>query len=124
MWKVGQIKPGDRIRFTPTTHEHATALEAAQELRVRTLSAVPLPILRVAPQDSQGPSAVLANRAAEWPRPKAVWRQAGDNCILLEYGEDILDLALRFRVHLLMEAIRAEELPVLELSPGVRSLQI
>ena len=73
MWKVGQIKPGDRIRFAPTTHEHATALEAAQELRVCTLSAVPLPILRVAPQDSQGPSAVLANRAAEWPRPKAVW---------------------------------------------------
>ena len=33
-------------------------------------------------------------------------------------------LALRLRVHLLMETIRAEKSPVLELSPGVRSLQI
>jgi urea carboxylase len=124
MWKVGQIKPGDRIRFTPTTHEHATALETAQELRIRTLSAVPLPALRPTPQDYGRANAVLGSFAADWPRPKAVWRQAGDNCILLEYGEDVLDLSLRLRVHLLMEAIRAEELPVLELSPGVRSLQI
>ena len=124
MWKVGQIKPGDRIRFTPTTNAQAIALEGAQELRIRTLSAVALPALRAAPPGTKGASAVLASRAAERHLPKAVWRQAGDNCILLEYGEDVLDLALRFRVHLLTEAIRAEELPILELSPGVRSLQI
>jgi urea carboxylase len=53
-----------------------------------------------------------------------VWRQAGDKCILLEYGDDVLDLALRLRVHLLIEAIRSESLPIAELAPGVRSLQI
>ena len=42
----------------------------------------------------------------------------------LKVSEDVLDLALRLRVHLLMESIRMEKLPVEELSPGVRSLQI
>jgi urea carboxylase len=127
LWKVGQIKPGDRIRFVPITHAQAVALETVQEERIRTLTVAPLPSLQAMPRaaaDVPGAGAVLGSRAAEKHHPKAVWRQAGDNCILLEYGEDILDLALRLRVHLLAEAIRAENLPVLELSPGVRSLQI
>lgn len=123
LWKVGQIKPGDRIRFRPIAQEQAAALEAAQEARIRTLSAVTLPSAsRWA--DDPGTSAILGTRGAERHHPKAIWRQAGDNCILLEYGEDVLDLGLRFRVHLLMETIRSEKLPVCELSPGVRSLQI
>ena len=127
LWKVGQIKPGDRIRFTPITHAQAVALEAVQESRIRTLTALPLPSLRATPPavaDALGAGAILGSRAAKKHHPKAVWRQAGDNYILLEYGEDILDLALRLRVHLLMETIRSEKLPIRELSPGVRSLQI
>lgn len=124
LWKVGQIKPGDRIRFTPITHAQAIALENAQESRIRTLTAVPVPPCLATFAAVTGATAVLGRRAAEKHHPKAVWRQAGDHCILLEYGEDVLDLALRLRVHLLMETIRSEELPVLELSPGVRSLQI
>ncbi len=31
LWKVGQIKPGDRIRFVPITHEQAVALGTLQE---------------------------------------------------------------------------------------------
>jgi urea carboxylase len=122
LWKVGQVKPGDRIRFTPITHAQAVALETAQESRIRTLTAVPHPPAQHATPPAAG--AVIGHREAKNYHPKAVWRQAGDNNILLEYGEDILDLALRLRVHLLMETIRAEELPILELSPGVRSLQI
>lgn len=127
LWKVGQIKPGDRIHFTPITLAQAAALETAQESRIRTLTAVPLPSPQATPlavADALGAGAILGSRAAEKHHPKAVWRQAGDNCILLEYGEDILDLALRLRVYLLMETIRSEKLPILELSPGVRSLQI
>jgi urea carboxylase len=127
LWKVGQIKPGDRIRFIPITHAQAAALENVREERIRTLTAAPLPSLRafsLAAAEVSGAGAVLGSRGAEKHHPKAVWRQAGDNCILLEYGEDILDLALRLRVNLLTEAIRSEKLPVRELSPGVRSLQI
>jgi urea carboxylase len=44
---------------------------------------------------------------------------------LVEYGEMVLDLNLRFRVHALMERLRAARVPgVLELTPGIRSLQV
>ena len=53
------------------------------------------------------------------------YRQAGDGYLLLEYGANVLDLALRMRIHLLMEALAAQPIDgVRELSPGVRSLQI
>jgi urea carboxylase len=127
LWKVGQVKPGDHIRFIPVTYTQALALENARESIVRNLAAAPMPVLEATPlaaADAIKAGAVLGRRDASLHNPRAVWRQAGDNYILLEYGEDVLDLALRLRVHLLMEKINAEKLPVEELSPGVRSLQI
>jgi urea carboxylase len=67
----------------------------------------------------------LAQREPTELSPKTVYRQAGDSYILLEYGENVLDLALRLRVHQLIQMIRDAKIAgVLELSPGVRSLQI
>jgi urea carboxylase len=126
LWKVGQLKPGDRIQFVPVQYEDALKLEAEQEARIRTLQAAPKPVASrptlIASTTSS--ATIIAQRSAVDHHPKALWRQAGDRYILLEYGEDVLDLALRLRVHLLMEAIREEKLPIEELSPGVRSLQI
>jgi urea carboxylase len=69
--------------------------------------------------------AVLASLAEQGDRPVVTYRQAGDKYILLEYGPMVLDLRLRFRVHGLMEALGRDPIPgILELSPGVRSLQI
>jgi urea carboxylase len=124
LWKAGQARPGDRIHFVLVTYEDAVALEQAQETRIRTLNPSAVRVLSAPYLSSSAQSpTLLAQRSADGHHPKALWRQAGDSYILLEYGEDILDLALRLRVHLLMEAIRAEKLPVEELSPGVRSLQ-
>ncbi|HEY9269316.1 carboxyltransferase domain-containing protein, partial [Achromobacter sp.] len=68
---------------------------------------------------------IVAALAAAGERPSVSYRQAGDGYLLLEYGDNVLDLALRMRIHLLMEALSADPIAgVLELSPGVRSLQI
>ncbi len=57
--------------------------------------------------------------------PQRVFRAAGDHFVLLEYGPPVLDIALRLRVHLLMESLQADPLPgILELTPGIRSLQV
>ncbi|HEY0714437.1 MAG TPA: carboxyltransferase domain-containing protein, partial [Polyangia bacterium] len=54
-----------------------------------------------------------------------VYRRAGDDYLLVEYGPPALDLALRLRAHALMEAVVAAGLPgILDLTPGIRSLQI
>ncbi|MFN3769739.1 MAG: urea carboxylase [Ectopseudomonas guguanensis] len=127
LWKVGQVKPGDKLRFHPIGFQQAQSLEQAQLGSIEALAAIsavtlPAPSLQA---DTTVSATVLAELPAEGSRPRAVYRQAGDAYILLEYGDNVLDLALRLRVHLLMEALKAEPLRGLEeLAPGVRSLQL
>ena len=50
---------------------------------------------------------------------------SGEDYLLGEYGAPVLDLELRFRVHALMEwLIRHKEPGIIDLTPGIRSLQI
>jgi len=56
---------------------------------------------------------------------RLVARLAGDTHLLLEIGAPELDLVLRFRGHALMQALEAKTLPgVIDLTPGIRSLQV
>ena len=72
-----------------------------------------------------GSSAILHSIPASATNPGVVYRQAGDKFLLIEYGPLMLDFALRFRAHLLMEWFKKNPVAgVIELSPGVRSLQI
>ncbi|WP_313487434.1 urea carboxylase [Pseudescherichia sp.] len=128
LWKVGQVKPGDRLRFYPISVEEAVALEKAQHRIVETLEpAETLPAFATPSlADRDGISAAaLVSIPANGATPAICYRQAGDNYILIEYGDNVLDLALRLRVSLLMEQLQALAHPgIKELSPGVRSLQI
>ncbi|MEI6557866.1 MAG: urea carboxylase [Rhodospirillaceae bacterium] len=122
LWKVGQVKPGDTIRFVAVDYEHAVALEREQNTLIRSFAAPPPPAAAAAA--TRGSAAILNARPAGGTLPKVEWRQAGDGCILMETGDDVMALSSRLRVHLLTLAIEAAGLPVEELSPGVRSLQI
>ncbi|MEY3885041.1 MAG: hypothetical protein RIS87_816 [Pseudomonadota bacterium] len=56
---------------------------------------------------------------------KVVYRQSGDKYLLIEYGELVLDLNLRFRVHALMQWLERENVTgIIDLTPGIRSLQV
>lgn len=127
LWKVGQVKPGDRIRFYPISIEEAVARENALDRSIETLQTASLASFTVPSlADRDGVSATaLVSLPATPGTPAIVYRQAGDNYILIEYGDNVLDLALRLRVHLLMEDLRELAHPgIKELSPGVRSLQV
>jgi len=126
LWKVGQLKPGDSIRFSPISFAQAKAMEESQDASIENLGVIP----RVNPEISDHSDAftsatMLAEKDADGHVPRIVYRQAGDKYILIEYGDNVLDLALRMRVHALMENLKASPVEgILELSPGVRSLQI
>lgn len=123
LWKIGQLKADDSIRFFPMSVEQANALEQQQMENIQHFADAQQPSL-AADVDVKAES-ILALREATTDAPKAVYRQAGDSYILLEYGDNVLDLALRLRVYRLMQMIKDAEIDgVLELSPGVRSLQI
>jgi urea carboxylase len=118
-WKMGQIKAGDTVRFQRVTLAQAEALETAVEEMVETLSGS-VPQL---PEGGAGEPAIV--RTTEGRQPVAVYRADGDKYLLVEYGPRVLDLALRFRVHLLEGKLRAANLPgIIDITPGVRSLQI
>ena len=85
LWKLGQLKPGDKVRFA--------AVDAS-------------------------PAVIATHR-------DVVIRQAGDEDILIEFGEMVLDFELRLRVQALCDALAREAIPgVIDLTPGIRSLQI
>ncbi|KOS57268.1 urea carboxylase [Rhodococcus rhodochrous] len=115
-WKMGQIRPGDSVRFVPVTDE------AAVELRGATTRALDVPPVA-------RPSALDGGRLAGTPafldRPEVVYLRGGDDNVLVEYGEMVLDLGLRMRVHALSEALAALRLPgIVDVTPGVRSLHV
>ena len=126
LWKVGQVKPGDRIRFRRLGFDSALAMELSMDRAIEELAEQPalVAIPEAAPAHSLS-ACILAALPETASRPLVSYRQAGDKYILLEYGPNVLDLRLRLRVHALMEALRAQPIEgIIELSPGVRSLQI
>ncbi|MDX1496532.1 MAG: urea carboxylase [Salinisphaeraceae bacterium] len=120
LWKLGQLRAGDRLRFVSVTMETAVALEAAQQQRIAQLTET-----SVAWQPSPPLSPILGRLDAAEYGVDVVYRAAGDHFLLVEYGEQVLDIALRFRAHALMQWLQQNTLPgIRELTPGIRSLQI
>jgi len=69
--------------------------------------------------------AIAAEIAASTHQPRVIYRKAGTDYILVEYGELLLDINLRLRVDVLEKAINLMRIDgVIEMSPGVRSLLI
>ena len=120
LWKVGQLAPGDAVRFEPVNDEEAAAAERAQDALVRDLAEA-APSKRGAPASSP----ILGRIAGEGHRPEVVYRRQGDRYLLVEYGPIVLDLELRLRVHALMLELQAMGLPgIIDITPGIRSLQV
>ena len=124
LWKLGQLRPGDRIRFIRLSPTQAARLEARQEAEIAAFHPVDIAAL-AQPLDCGPDDAVIGEIAAQGERPRVIYRRAGDKYLLVEYGPLVLDLELRFRVHALMAALRAlAPAGLIELTPGIRSLQL
>lgn len=119
-WKLGQLTAGNRVRFEVVSIDDAVRLERAQLQQIAQLSAHSHRYQPVHPT-----SAVLKVITETEHGVQVVYRPSGDKYLLVEYGPQVLDIALRFRVHALMIWLE-EHRPagMRELTPGIRSLQI
>ena len=125
LWKIGQLKPGDRVRFVRVDQQWAAASEQAMERALDTLSMPPRPIRKASVKSVDAGAPVLHRIAPTDVAPEVVYRQAGDKYLLVEYGPLVLDLNLRFRVHALSTWLQAQKLDgIVDLTPGIRSLQV
>ncbi len=126
LWKLGQLRPNDRVRFKRLTPDAALRAEEAQDATIDTLRAA----RSAAPagdeqRDAGSDAAIVGGIAASDTTPHVVYRRAGDKYLLVEYGTLVLDLELRLRVHALMSWLEAARVPgIIELTPGIRSLQV
>ncbi|HUU72533.1 MAG TPA: urea carboxylase [Burkholderiales bacterium] len=124
LWKVGQLRPGDRVRFHRVSQQWCAGMEQAAERAIATLEMPPQPRLP-AHTKSATTSPVLHRVSAQEKRPAVVYRQSGDKYLLVEYGPLALDLNLRFRVHALADWLARKHVPgIIDLTPGIRSLQV
>ena len=102
-WKLGQMRPGDTVSFIAAT-----------------------PPAPVRPREGRGdPRSGILARLERDNEPVVTYRANGDDNLLVEYGPMMLDLALRARVQGLADQISGASIDgVVELTPGVRGLQV
>lgn len=81
LWKVGQVRPGDRVKFVRMEWEEARARAAEGKE-----CGLPQPCTSLPVEKSN--SGVLCCLPATECTPRVVYRAAGDAAILLEYGPD------------------------------------
>jgi urea carboxylase len=125
LWKIGQLAPGDRIRFEQVSLAQADAASAAETALIDGTPAPP-------PQTTANPTetplaseAILADLPPQGRRPRVLYRRQGDRNLLVEYGPITLDLELRLRVHAATTALAALNLPgIIDIVPGIRSFQV
>ena len=138
LWKLGQLRPGDTVRFHRWDAAHAASSLEQQEATIAAIAATGrIPAERQSVSVSFGSfgsvrsslfdpdAAVLERVAPSGDHPGLCLRRQGDASLLVEYGALELDLALRARAQSLLVALRAEGPPgLLDLTPGIRSLQV
>ncbi|MGY2260424.1 urea carboxylase [Pseudomonas sp. SDO55104_S430] len=141
LWQLGQLKAGDKVQF------HPVDLKTARNLALKWNQ----PCGSEPARDGAGSdTASTSSRAGSLPQEsgskgvgsqeglvspvvldigqadtRLVARLSGDTHLLLEIGAPELDLVLRFRAHALMQALESKHLHgVIDLTPGIRSLQV
>jgi len=116
-WKLGQMAPGDAVRFVPVRADRAPSLRTIDVDRRASFPSV-------ISTSGDGDDGLLTKFEAA-DGTAVTLRRAGDGGVLVEYGPMTLDLAMRARVHVLYEHLLARGVPgISEITPGVRSLQV
>ena len=136
LWKLGQLRPGDRVHLQPVTPGSAETVRAERRrlladprAAVATVLFPPEPVpakASVPRASSERPSPLLAIEPSA-TRPELSIRFSGDQHLLIEAGPARLDLTVRARIHLLYRELTARGLlgaaaGVPETVEGVRSL--
>ncbi|TID21255.1 urea carboxylase [Venturia nashicola] len=123
-WKLGQIKAGDTMQYKRIDLEQALEMRQSVE---RYLLQVEEAIIhregdyggttlfrtsdRLRNQYHPEQKAVLWQRAAQGNQPMVMYRQGGDDHVLVEYGEESFDLNHRCRVTALEKLLTSEQAP-------------
>ncbi|QPC79960.1 hypothetical protein HYE68_010712 [Fusarium pseudograminearum] len=129
LWKIGQARPGDTIRFVPIEVESAIELEEQLDQAIESLS--PLPIIEEEFSDKAALEQILEViptivGVIEHDGEVITAHQAGDRAILLEFGDGLVfDLRHNFSISAFCENHQKKPIAgVVDLTPGIFSLHV
>ena len=118
LWKLGQLRPGDKVRFIPV--DESWAAKRSGEVDA-FLSGRDVALTDAVPEER---GSCFIDTFGE-DDDAVVVRRAGDRYFLIEFGPHHLDLKLRFKVHVVHEWLMEQEIHgIIDLTPGIRSLQV
>ena len=119
-WKLGQLAPGDTVRFVPITEQQAARLEEEHNAYVDNLDRFPATRVVAVRQEPVIDSAGTSRVSSDF-----VIRRAGQEWLLVEFGPHVLDIALHLKAHAFAARLEDEAVPgIVESTLGIRSLQI
>ena len=127
LWKLGQLHPGDKVKFSLLTLEEAEILKKLEKENINIILNGGTELNEIDVEnggrllDSEYPILVKETKGERF---EITIRASGDEYILIEYGEMELNIELRFQVHVLMQELEKKNLPIIDITPGIRSLQI
>ncbi|KAL4809232.1 allophanate hydrolase subunit 2-domain-containing protein [Aspergillus unguis] len=132
LWKLGQVKAGDSLKYRATSLEDALAARNATEKFIADIeqccktgdfgSITPLSnALPPAQTASTRGSGVVHQIPEKGNQPLVSYRQAGDDYILIDYGTGAFDLNHRYRVSALKKVL-TEATGEISFSTGLTSM--
>ncbi|TAQ89761.1 hypothetical protein B7494_g1936 [Chlorociboria aeruginascens] len=134
LWRVGQIKPGEYLKLKPTTFELAFELSERVERFVKDIQSLingeskTVPNLDLTLPNSgleEGQSnAILKTIPADDKRHQVVYRQGGDNFLLVEIGKQTVDVRVTTRIRVLVQKLQALKELKLAMNPNIGSVMI
>lgn len=116
LWKIGQAKPGDTIKFFAVTMEDALECKSNLQKRIDGKE-----VISNVSKNRDLTSCVLHRQDSD--KFAVTIRQAGDRYVLLELGDNNMDLNLCYVLDVLIDNMRSRT-GIVEMSRGVRSVLI
>lgn len=121
-WILGQLKAGDTLTFVPVTRASAVQQLNAQAQAIEHQTPLPSHWQCGKNIEAFTHEFTLKNGADSLP---VKLRRAGDSWLLIEFGDMVLDIELRFVAQRLLDALNDQQIDgIIELTPGIRSLQV
>lgn len=127
MWKVGQLKPGDTVRFESVSSENSLEILSRKTAYLQALAArvrgekneIPSPDVDVAPA---APSSLLRETPPSGTRPHIAYRPGGDDGIIVEFGSQEVNLRSTACVYLFLQKLSEAGLPSVRGEPNLAAL--
>ncbi len=130
-WRLGQLVPGDKIRFEAISHQQSRDIAQAQETFLKSVASGQLdalePLAMEVTSQAAAPPAILLKTNPSGDRLGVTIRASGDRFVSIEIGDMKVDLSYRCQIELLDRAIGEKRKSIKGLgitNPNLRSLSL